>query len=139
MRWKSKLLMVLLSVVSASASSEDGLLSVDEAFPVRVESRRGSEVDLRVNVAPGYALYRDMLGIEIVAGASGVDRLEVGALDTIVEPGGERREVVLDGAVVRVIFAGTGADPIRFRLRSQGCLPARGICFNPAWRDLAAR
>lgn len=134
--WKG-LLIVGMSM-GALASEPEALLSPEQAFPAYVVQRSGDRVLIRLEVASGYALYRDQIRVELIDGADDLRRVDIPAGEEMLEPDGSHKAIMPSGSIIAVDFEGAERGPIRFRMRSQGCAPKRGVCFNPSWRAFVA-
>lgn len=125
----------LLWAISASALSliggkeEEPLLDAAEAFLTRVTLDDNNTLNVEINIAPGYYLYRSKLKV-----ASG--NAEFGKLDI---PPGEKKQDQFFGEVETYrgmltysapLLSATANDTLEVEVTSQGCADI-GICYPP--------
>jgi thiol:disulfide interchange protein DsbD len=119
----------------AIGGSDGGFLPVDEAFPMSVSASGPAAVTVRFDVAPGYYLYRERMGFEVVAPAdalTGAATLPPGKLKTDAYFG--EQEVYLQPVAATVpVGRVAGGTALEVRVRYQGCAEA-GLCYPPQER-----
>ena len=124
------LLAVGLPVAAAFAAGAD-YLDPEQAFRGQARSMDGQTIELRIDVAPDYHLYRERVSVELdgAAGAQlGAVELPQGQLEH--DANFDRDVEVLRGAVpIRVAMARAERD-FRLRVTYQGCAD-EGLCYPP--------
>ena len=126
------LAVMLLAVLSATVQAAESFLEPEQAFALTVD-RASPSGDVRLNweVAPGYYLYRDRIGVT----ASPADHL-----GKVMRPPGELKEDPNFGAMqvyhhdVTVTVDARGARELE--VTWQGCAEA-GLCYPPQTRKVA--
>jgi thiol:disulfide interchange protein DsbD len=115
-------------------------LPAERAFRLSTEADAGT-ITARVQIAPGYYLYRDKAGITLLRG-EGVKfgKPEVSRGKVKDDPTFGKTEVVYDELVMRVPVArsGTAATAIDVEIAYQGCAD-RGICYPPEKKKVSLR
>ncbi|HUP92514.1 MAG TPA: protein-disulfide reductase DsbD N-terminal domain-containing protein [Solimonas sp.] len=114
------------------------LLPVDEAFQLLPAERRGATLHVEWNIAPGYYLYRERLGVEVIGPASA-------RLGKVKLPHGEKHhdehfgDVEIYRGIVGADYALSGKlrAPLRLRINYQGCADL-GVCYPPQVREIEA-
>jgi len=124
-----------LELGSAFASSE--FLPVDEAFQPRLTAIDGNTLEISIQVASGYYLYKDKIAAETLS-----DRVQLGKLDL---PPGEMKtdpyfgdmEVYHNDVFARLPLARATPESLELELqvKYQGCADG-GICYMPVTRTL---
>ena len=130
-------LAVLLSLLACGASLAPAFaateyLEPEQAFRGQARSVDAQTIELRIDVAPGYHLYRERIDVE----ADGADAdAQLGAVEIPRgrierDPNFERDMELLHGAVpIRVAVARADGD-FRLRVTYQGCAD-EGLCYPP--------
>src|SRR5690606_29883024 len=124
-----------LDLGNAFGNSE--FLPVDEAFRPMLTAVDGNTVEVSIQVAPGYYLYKDKIGAETVA-----DQVQLGKLDL---PPGEMKhdqyfgdmEVYTEDvfAILPLARATPESLDLELDVKYQGCADG-GICYMPVTRTL---
>jgi thiol:disulfide interchange protein len=123
-------LLVLPWLTLGVAKAEDSFLPPKDAYKYTVEATQGNVV-VRIDIQPGYYLYRDRLGLE-----SATPGVTIGAPDF---PVGEDHEdqyfgkqVIYRGPIAVAAKLGFDGPPRPFdlTLKLQGCADA-GLCYPP--------
>jgi thiol:disulfide interchange protein DsbD len=121
-----------------SAFSNSEFLPVDEAFRPRLTAIDGNTVEISIQVAPGYYLYKDKIAAESLS-----DRVQLGKLDL---PAGEMKtdqyfgdmEVYHNDVFATLPLARATPESLDLELdvKYQGCADG-GICYMPVTRTLS--
>jgi thioredoxin:protein disulfide reductase len=126
------------TVLTANAADAD-YLDPAQAFRGSVRVVNGSLIEARIDIAPGYHLYRDRVGAE-VDGAAGK-----GVLGAVVVPAGrvvydatfEKNVEVLEGSVAMPLPVARAGGDFRVLVNYQGCAD-KGLCYPPQTAVIAA-
>ena len=120
-----------------SAFGNSEFLPVDEAFQPRLTAIDGNTLEISIQVAPGYYLYKDKLAAETLS-----DRVQLGKLDL---PPGEMKtdpyfgdmEVYHNDVFANLPLARATPESLDLELqvKYQGCADG-GICYMPVTRTL---
>jgi thiol:disulfide interchange protein DsbD len=121
-----------------SAFGNSEFLPVDEAFRPRLTVIDGNTVEISIQVAPGYYLYKDKIAAETMS-----NRVQLGRLDL---PPGEMKSDPYFGdlevyhndvfAILPLARATPGALDLELDVKYQGCADG-GICYMPVTRTLS--
>jgi thiol:disulfide interchange protein DsbD len=121
-----------------SAFGNSEFLPVDEAFRPRLTAIDGNTVEISIQVAPGYYLYKDKIAAESLS-----DRVQLGKLDL---PAGEMKtdqyfgdmEVYHNDVFATLPLARATPESLDLELdvKYQGCADG-GICYVPVTRTLS--
>jgi thiol:disulfide interchange protein DsbD len=121
-----------------SAFGNSEFLPVDEAFRPRLTVIDGNTVEISIQVAPGYYLYKDKIAAETLS-----DRVQLGKLDL---PPGEMKTDQYFGdmevyrsdifATLPLARATPEALDLELDVKYQGCADG-GICYMPVTRTLS--
>ncbi len=133
-----RLIGAALLLISCSAGARpldridaNALLPATEAFVLLPLERSAQTLKLSWNIAPGYYLYRPRIRVELLApSAIGLQAIEL--------PAGSAHEDEFFGKVeiyrglleARVPLSATPQQPLRVRIRFQGCADT-GVCYPP--------
>lgn len=122
---------VLFASLGAFAHAGDkDYLEPELAFKGSARALDGQGVEVRIDVAPGYHLYRDRIDISVDAGT-------VNLLPVVLPAGkvefdetfGKNVETLRGAVVINLPVRATGGD-FRIRMNYQGCAD-RGLCYQP--------
>ena len=119
------------------ASATDTLLPAEAAFQLASARREGDRVRLEWVIAPGYYLYRERLGFEVLPPSSatlGPARLPVGTPKHDEHFGDV--QIYRETLQAELPITPAGAALGRLRVRFQGCADA-GVCYPPLSREIA--
>ncbi|MGC0153427.1 protein-disulfide reductase DsbD [Chromobacterium vaccinii] len=127
-RWLAALVACLSIVLPAHAVNQDDLLPSEKAFAAQV-SRDGDKLQLTLDVAPGYYLYRDRIHISTVpADLAGKPELPAGQEKS--DPYFGKQTIYHGKQLITIpLTAGAPAD-FRLDVKLQGCAEA-GVCYPP--------
>jgi len=121
----------LAGLIEPDAQQE--FLHPDQAFRLTTEATDTNTVVARVQVTPGYYLYRDKASIKLLRG----DGIKLGKPDISRgkmkdDPTFGKTEVITDELVMRVplVRKNGGGDRIELEIGYQGCAE-KGICYPP--------
>ena len=129
---------VALTALHARAADSD-YLDPAQAFRGSARVLGGGVVEARIEIAPGYHLYRDRISAE-VDGAAGK-----GTLGAVVVPAGrvvydtafEKNVEVLEGTVAMPLPVARADGDFRVLVNYQGCAD-KGLCYPPQTAVIAA-
>ena len=127
-QWLAALLACLSFALPAHAVNQDDLLPPEQAFAAKVV-RHGDQLELTLDVAPGYYLYRDRISISSApADLTGKPALPAGQEKSDPYFG---KQVIYHGkqTIAIPLAAGAPAD-FQLNVRLQGCAEA-GVCYPP--------
>ena len=126
-----------LTFGSSFGNSLGDFLPVDEAFKPMIIPLDGNTVEVSIQVAPGYYLYKDKISADVQS-----DRVQLGSLDL---PAGEMKNDEYFGnmevyhqdvfANLPLVRATPEATDLDIALNYQGCAED-GICYPPTTRTL---
>ena len=123
----------------AASAPEADYLDPAQAFRGSVRVVGGGLIEARIEIAPGYHLYRDRVSAE-VDGAAGK-----GTLGAVVVPAGrvvydttfEKNVEVLEGSVAMQLPVAQAGGDFRVLVSYQGCAD-KGLCYPPQTAVIAA-
>ena len=135
------LLLVALSaslpVPSARAVvDESSLLPVDQAFALTAKATSRGRIEFRWNIAPGYYLYRQRMGVAAIDAAFKADPLQLP--DGIHKHDEFFGDVQIYHGTVTAVQTGAAAGDVTsagFTVKYQGCADV-GVCYPPQQRVL---
>ncbi|OHX11706.1 protein-disulfide reductase DsbD [Chromobacterium sphagni] len=127
-QWLAALLACLSFALPAHAVNQDDLLPPEQAFAAKVV-RNDKQLELTLDVASGYYLYRDRISVSSTpAELTGKPALPVGQEKSDPYFG---KQVIYHGKQVITIPLAAGApDNFQLNVRLQGCAEA-GVCYPP--------
>ena len=133
--------LLLAAVSSAPAmASEPDFLDPAQAFVGSARVVNAKTVELRIEVAPEYHLYRDRISVETEGAGATLGEVSIPAGRIEFDENFQKNVEVLHGALlIRVPVQPTGRD-FRLRVVYQGCAD-KGLCYPPqtAFVDADAR
>ena len=133
--------LLLAAVSSAPAmASEPDFLDPAQAFVGSARVVNAKTVELRIEVAPEYHLYRDRISVETEGAGATLGEVSIPAGRVEFDENFQKNVEVLHGALlIRVPVQPTGRD-FRLRVVYQGCAD-KGLCYPPqtAFVDADAR
>ncbi len=130
---KTRLLLLLMLVANlmlgvVPARAADAYLEPEQAFRGDAVAIDGRSIDVRLQVAPGYHLYRDRIAVEATGAELG--RVDLPRGDTKFDATFGREVELLHGtAAIRVPVASASKD-FKLRVSYQGCAE-EGLCYQP--------
>ena len=129
MLWKW-LLLILLAMPAWAVDQQD-LLAPDQAFKLALV-RHGDGLQLTLEVAPGYYVYRDRIGLDTVP--ADLTRPPVFPAGVVKQDPWFGRQVVYEGPTrIDVPLQATAPAHFTVNVRLQGCALA-GVCYPPLSR-----
>jgi thioredoxin:protein disulfide reductase len=130
-RWTTTLAVAAaLLLGSIGARAADNYLEPEQAFKGSASAADAKTVHVRIEIAPGYQLYRERMSVEAAGDGA--------RLGDVVLPKGEVKfdttfnksvEVLHGTAAIRVPIASAAKD-MRLRVNYQGCAE-EGLCYQP--------
>jgi thiol:disulfide interchange protein DsbD len=123
--------LLLAAVSSAPAmASEPDFLDPAQAFVGSARVVNAKTVELRIEVAPEYHLYRDRISVETEGAGATLGEVSIPAGRVEFDENFQKNVEVLHGALlIRVPVQPTGRD-FRLRVVYQGCAD-KGLCYPP--------
>jgi len=132
-RWLACLL--ALFVPFASAATPEDLLPVDEAFALTASASTRNQIDLNLQIADGYYLYRHRTSLKVLDGGFTAQALQL--------PDGKRHVDEFFGevetyrqALTATLPGQANASTAQLEIRYQGCADI-GVCYPPQTRTLS--
>ncbi len=122
--------------IGPAGAAETAFLDVDQAFRGSARASDVHKLEVRLDVAPGYHLYRERIAIEAPpAGASlGEPAIPRGTVQ-FDENFGKNVELLRDAVAIAVPVASASGD-FRVQVHYQGCADA-GLCYPPQTAQVA--
>lgn len=131
LRFVAALLATLLFAPPVLAVDESDLLPIDQAFALTARATAPDRVEFHWQIAEGYYLYRQRMGVQPAGGSFTVNLLDF--------PDGDRHTDEFFGEVetyrdeVQLVLTGNapvGANTATFEVKYQGCADL-GVCYPP--------
>ncbi len=124
--------------IEPDGSSERDFLQVDQAFTLEVEARDSNTLVARLQIAPGYYLYRDKTHFQL----SGADNTQLASYDlpkgqVKMDPYIGETEIYHDRVEIKLPLVRTAQQRSVFTLKAgyQGCAE-QGICYPPTSKNI---
>ena len=122
---------MLFATLSTLAHAGDkDYLEPEQAFKGSARAVDGQGVEVRIDVAPGYHLYRDRIDILVDAGTVQLSPVVLPAGKVEFDETFNKNVETLRDAVVISLPVRSAASDFRIRLNYQGCAD-RGLCYQP--------
>jgi thiol:disulfide interchange protein DsbD len=122
---------------AASRAAETDFLDPAQAFRGAARVLDAQAIEVRIDVAPKYHLYRERVAVELEGTGAQLGTVTIPAGRTQFDTNFQKNVEVLEGAVVlRVPLASANRD-FRLRVTYQGCADA-GLCYPPQTASVAA-
>ncbi|MBK6865318.1 MAG: protein-disulfide reductase DsbD [Ideonella sp.] len=122
-------LVVALTVTSALAA-ESAYLEPEQAFRGQARALDGRTLEVRIDVAPGYHLYRERISVELDGGGAALAGVEIPRGRVEHDANFDRDVELLQGAVPIRVAVARAAQDLRLRVAYQGCAD-EGLCYPP--------
>ncbi|WP_047249766.1 protein-disulfide reductase DsbD [Chromobacterium subtsugae] len=127
-QWLAALLACLSFALPAHAVNQDDLLPPEQAFAAKV-ARHGDQLELTLDVAPGYYLYRDRISISSApADLTGKPALPAGQEKS--DPYFGKQAIYHGKQTIAIPLAAGAPADFQLNVRLQGCAEA-GVCYPP--------
>lgn len=132
---KSTSSLTALRELGNELGGESDLLPPDQAFRVAARVRDARTVEVSLEPARGYYLYRDKLKFRVVEGAASVAEVRLPRGEQKDDPNFGKTEVYHDPVQAQVVLTRgeAGAGRIVLEAGWQGCAD-KGVCYLPATR-----
>jgi thiol:disulfide interchange protein DsbD len=120
--------------LAASAFAADDFLDPEKAFVLSARALDAQHIEVRVDVAPGYYLYRERLGA--TAEPAGIQITELRIPEGKIkfdETFQKDVETYRDSVAMTVALAQMPATPFKLNVTNQGCAD-KGLCYAPQKR-----
>jgi thioredoxin:protein disulfide reductase len=125
------------TLASAALAAETPYLEPEQAFRGEARVLDARSIELRIEVAPDYHLYRERMAVELDGAGATLGRVEMPPGTMEFDETFQKNVEVLRGAVVvRVPVTGATGD-FRVRVGYQGCAD-KGLCYSPQTAFIAA-
>lgn len=120
-----------LAIFGALASAADpDYLDPEQAFRGQARAVDGNAIELRIDVAPDYHLYRERVSVELDGTAAQLGQVAVPAGTLQYDETFQKNVEVLRGAVAVSVPIEKATADFRLRLTYQGCAD-KGLCYPP--------
>ncbi len=129
--WRRAVIGALLASLGGFVHAADkNYLEPEDAFKGITRTTDAKALELRLEVAPGYHLYRERMAIEIESGSAKLAPVVLPAgKPEFDETFGKNVEILRDAVVVALPMASVNGD-FRLRVDYQGCAD-KGLCYSP--------
>jgi thiol:disulfide interchange protein DsbD len=124
------LLLVCAGLPAASAAAGADYLEPEQAFRASASAPAGDAIAIRFEIAPGYHLYRDRIGVELESGRATLAAVDLPPGRTEYDENFAKNVEVLRGSAIVGVTTRAADGEIRLRVSYQGCAD-RGLCYSP--------
>jgi hypothetical protein len=122
---------------SAALAADADFLDPEQAFRGQARVLDAKSIQLRIDVAPDYHLYRERIAVELDAAGALLGKVEIPAGKVEFDENFQKNVEVLQGAVVIRVPVEKAYGDFRLRLTYQGCAD-KGLCYPPQIAFIAA-
>jgi thiol:disulfide interchange protein DsbD len=130
-RVRTALIAVFGTVVAVSAFAADAeYLEASQAFRGSVRVVDAKAVEVRIDVAPDYHLYRERISAEIDGAGAQLDKVVVPAGRVVYDTNFSKNVEILEGTVTIPVPVTSASGDFRVRMTYQGCAD-KGLCYPP--------
>ena len=130
-RVRTALIAAFGTVVAISAFAADAeYLEASQAFRGSARVVDAKAVEVRIDVAPDYHLYRERISAEIDGAGAQLDKVVVPVGRVVYDTNFSKNVEILEGAVTIPVPVTSASGDFRVRMTYQGCAD-KGLCYPP--------
>jgi len=119
-----------LTLSTAAAATEVDFLEPAQAFRGEARLLDARLIEVRLNVAPGYHLYRERMSVELDGAGAQLGTVELPVGKVAFDETFQKNVEVLQGSVLIRVPVQSAAADFRVRVNYQGCAD-KGLCYSP--------
>ena len=132
--WSFLLNTLAILAMGTSALAADEFLEPEVAFKLSARATDAERIEIRFDIAPGYFLYAEKFGVEVVPAAVRVNELLVPKGKVKFDETFQKEvEYFRDSATLVARFAPAPTSPFKLVVGNQGCAD-KGLCYPPMQR-----
>jgi len=121
-------------VLAAAAQAADDFLDPEQAFRLSARSMDATHVEVRIDIEPGYYLYRERLNAEIAPDSVKMAELQIPKGKTKFDETFQKDvEYFRDSVTFVAALQQAAATPFKLSVGNQGCAD-KGLCYSPQKR-----
>lgn len=132
-RWAMRLGVAVLATLMGSAASwasERDFLDPAQAFVGSARVSSAETVELRIEIAPDYHLYRDRISVDAEGSGATLSKVSIPAGKVEFDENFQQNVEVLQGTLLVHVLVHPTAHDFRLRVVYQGCAD-KGLCYPP--------
>jgi thioredoxin:protein disulfide reductase len=122
--------LALVSFGTFAAAADADYLDPAQAFRGQARALDANTIELRIDIAPNYHLYRERISVEVDGAGAQVGTATIPAGKVEFDETFQKNVEVLQGAVLIPVPVQKASSDFRLRVNYQGCAD-KGLCYPP--------